>query len=261
MASIFVYNRSRGQYVELTTPHITDEDIYTLKACLPKGVEGLAFSPPSNASEGKVSDHFLVENKDSRVAEYCKTIGKKLEAMQQVRGAVKFYDLAFRLNKNLEIMLMTASLLGQHGHVDQADRLVNLYLQKCPDSAEAFFVRGKLALSRSDYDEAKVAFQNAQKKIKLDKVEHIALYKQLSIYERFVGIYLDRDQLFTRDLPQEQCVNEIKKLEVRTGELLREIISNPQKELQGMQFFLENQAQIFKKWLAEMDPSDESQLA
>lgn len=260
MASIFVYNRSRGHYVELATPHITEEDIHTLKACLPRGVEGLAFAPPPSGSTQGV-DHFLVENKDSRVAEYCKTIGKKLEAMQQVRGAVKFYDLAFRLNKNLEIMLMTATLLGQHGHVDQADRLVNLYLQKCPDSAEAFFVRGKLALSRSDYEEAKVAFQNAQKKIRLDKVDHIALYKQLSIYERFVGIYLDRDQLFTRDLPPDQCIAEIKRLSERTGELLKEISENPQKEQQGMQFFLENQQQIFKKWLVEMEPSHESLLA
>lgn len=260
MASIFVYNRSRGQYVELNTPNITEDDIQSLQACLPRGVEGLTFSAP-NPTPGNGADHFLVESKESRVAEYCKTIGKKLEAMQQVRGAIKFYDLAFRLNKNLEIMLMTASLLGQHGHVDQADRLINLYLQKCPDSAEAFFIRGKLALSRSDYDEARLSFLNAQKKIKLDNVEHIALYKQLSVYERFVGIYLDRDQLFTRDLPQEQCVLEIKKLRDRTHQLLEEISKSPQKELQGMQFFLENQQQIFEKWLSEMDTRRENPQA
>lgn len=256
MASIFVYNRSRGKYVELTTPHITEEDIHTLQSCLPRGVEGIAFSPPSPVPENG-SDHFLVENKDARVAEYCKTIGKKLEAMQQVRGAVKFYDLAFKLNKNVEIMLMTANLLGQHGHIDQADRLINLYLQKCPDSAEAFFIRGKLALSRSDYEEARLSFINAQKKIKLDKIEHIALYKQLSLYERFVAIYMDRDQLFTRDLPQDHCIQEIKNLRDRTGELIQEFGQHPQKELQGMQFFLETQRQIFEKWLAEMDTDHE----
>ncbi len=253
MASIYIYNRARGKCVELSTPSIAEEDIAKLKSSLPPNLEGISFDPPENSFEETLKE-LLVEDREARVAEYLKSIGHKLEQLQQVNGAIRFYDLAFRLSRNTEVLMMKARALSQHGQVEKAQALLGLYVKQHPDSPQAFYMMGKLALSRADYSEAQRHFLNAQNKLRANNVEHKPLADLLHSYVRFVGIYLDRDQLFTRDLPHEQCLAEIRALRERTQELSRDISADPKSELQGMLFFLETQDRIFEKWLAEMQP-------
>jgi hypothetical protein len=111
---------------------------------------------------------------------------------------------------------------------------------------------GKLALSRVDYAEAQRNFREARKRIREQNFEHRPLESVLEYYERFVSLYLDRDALFTRDLPHEELVEEIKRLRNRTQALRQDIDADSKNELQGMHFFLETQDRIFEKWLAEM---------
>src|SRR5262249_13954042 len=95
-------------------------------------------------------------------------------------------------------------------------------------------------------------FSQAEDKIRSANVEHKKLAELLPVYKDFVSIYLDRDRLFTRDLPPELCIAEIQQLRRRTQDLLKTLEVNPKPDLQGMAFFLETQDKIFEKWLEEM---------
>ena len=77
MASIFIYNRTRGKCVELSTPRIEDEDIAQLRSALPNNLEGISFASPVDSFEDKTVSEVRVEDKESRVAEYLKSIGNK----------------------------------------------------------------------------------------------------------------------------------------------------------------------------------------
>src|SRR5436190_1857171 len=170
---------------------------------------------------------FATADRESRVAEYLKSIGNKLAQLQQINGALRFYDLAFRITQNFDILMMKARVLSQFGQVDQAQKLLKYYIEQHPDSPEAFFMTGKLALSRADYSEAQRNFLQAQIRIRPNNVEHKPLQEILAVYERFVSIYLDRDQLFTRDLPQDECAREVQGLRQRTKDLIRDISMDP----------------------------------
>lgn len=252
MASIFIYNLKGGKCVELSNPQIRQEDILRLKEALPTHLEGIAFESPINRfSEDSISE-IRVEDQESRVAEYLKGIGTKLEQLSQISGALRFYDLAFRLSKNSEVMMLKARTLSQLGQVDRAERLLKRFSKKRPEEPEPYFLFGKHALSRSDYTTAQKYFEKARKLIRLGNVEHRQLQEILGYYIQFVQIYVDRDRLFTLDLPPEDCVNEIGKLQQRTQALTQDLKANSKSELQGMVFFLETQDQIFSKWLEEM---------
>ena len=252
MASIFIYNRTRGKCVELCTPRIAEEDIAQLKSSLPNNLEGISFASPIDSFENHSVPELRVEDRESRVAEYLKSIGNKLEQLQQVPGAIRFYDLAFRLSGSSEVLMMKARALSQYGQADQATRLLNRLADKHPDAPEPHFMYGKLALSRADYAQAQVHFQAAQSRLRANNVEHKQLAEVLAVYGRFVSIYLDRDQLFTRDLAHDDCIAEIRRLRQRAQALMLDIHSDSKAEIQGMIFFLENQDKIFEKWLDEM---------
>jgi len=259
MASIYIYNRSRGKCVELSTPRIVEEDIVQLKSALPSNLEGISFAPPIDSFEDKTVPELRVEDRESRVAEYLKSIGNKLEQLQQVPGAIRFYDLAFRLSGSSEVLMMKARALSQYGQADQAVRLLNRLVDKHPEAPEPHYMYGKLALSRADYAQAKLHFAEAKGRLRENNVEHKQLSEVLAIYERFVAVYLDRDQLFNRDLSPENCITEIRRLRDRTQALIRDIRGDSKAEIQGMLFFLETQDKIFEKWLDEMGaPRDET---
>jgi tetratricopeptide (TPR) repeat protein len=251
MASIFIYNRARGKCVELNSPQIVEEDINELKSALPANLEGISFSPPIDSFETTLKEMF-VEDRENKVAEYLKNIGRKLEQLHQAGGAIRFYDLAFRLSKNSEVLMMKARVLSQYGQADQAQKLLHHFVEQHPESPEAFFMFGRLALSRADYADAHQNFQAAKNRIRQNNVEHRGLLEVLNVYERFVRIYLDRDLLFNRDLSPEALADEIQRLRNRTQALMQDIQDDSKSELQGMQFFLETQDRIFEKWLAEM---------
>jgi tetratricopeptide (TPR) repeat protein len=261
MASIFIYNRSRGKCVELNTPRIAEEDIASLKSALPANLEGISFSSPLDTFEDHTVKELRVEDRELRVAEYLKSIGHKLEQLQQVAGAIRFYDLAFRLSGSSEILMMKARALSQYGQADQAQRLLNRIVEKHPDAPEPHFIRGKMALSRADYAEAEKHFKQAKALLRASNIEHKQLDETLGIYERFVQVYLDRDRLFTRDLSQDDCIAEIRHLRERTQVLSRDINGDSKPEIQGMLFFLETQDKIFEKWLDEMGAPPEPTLA
>jgi len=252
MASIYIYNKTRGKCVELSTPRIEDADIAQLKSSLPSNLEGISFASPLDSFEDKTVPELRLEDRESRVAEYLKSIGNKLEQLQQVPGAIRFYDLAFRLSGSSEVLMMKARALSQYGQADQATRLLNRLADKHPEAPEPHFMYGKLALSRADYTQARIHFTEAQKRLRENNIEHKQLSDVLAIYERFVAIYLDRDQLFTRDLAQEDCITEIRRLRQRTQTLMHDIRGDSKAEIQGMVFFLETQDKIFEKWLDEM---------
>lgn len=238
--------------MELCTPRIAEEDIAQLRSALPNNLEGISFASPIDSFEDQTVSELRVEDRESRVAEYLKSIGNKLEQLQQMPGAIRFYDLAFRLSGSSEVLMMKARALSQYGQADQATRLLNRVADKHPDAPEPHFMYGKLALSRADYAQAQAHFVAAQSRLRTNNVEHKRLSEVLAIYERFVAIYLDRDQLFTRDLPQEACINEIRRLRQRAQALLHDIHGHSSAEIQGMSFFLETQDKIFEKWLDEM---------
>ncbi len=251
MASIFIYNRARGKCVELNSPQIVEEDINELKSALPDNLEGISFSPPIDSFETTLKEMF-VEDRENKVAEALKNIGRNVEQLHQAGCAIGFYDLAFRLSKNSEVLMMKARVLSQYGQADQAQKLLHHFVEQHPESPEAFFMFGRLALSRADYADAHQNFQEAKNRIRENNVEHRGLLEVLIVYERFVRIYLDRDLLFNRDLSPEALADEIQRLRNRTQALMQDIQNDSKSELQGMQFFLETQDRIFEKWLAEM---------
>jgi tetratricopeptide (TPR) repeat protein len=252
MASIFLYNLKGGKCVELSCPGIGEEDIARLKASLPERLEGLAFESPLNKFHEESISEIRVEDRASRVAEYLKGIGAKLEKLHQVPGAVGFYDLAFRISGNRDYLMLKARTLGQAGQVERSERLMRLYAKSHPDSPEPQFQFGKNALSRNDYQAALSHFQQALQLTRGNVVEHRQLTRALEIYIQFVTIYIDRDRIFSRDLPPEQCMEEIKLLQTRTRLLAEAIRLSRLPELEGMVFFLETQEKIFDKWLEEM---------
>ena len=237
--------------MELLSAQIADEDIAQLQSALPANLEGIAFTSPVDIFENSLKE-VLVEDRENRVAEYLKNIGRKLEQLHQANGAIRFYDLAFRLSKSSEVLMMKARVLGQYGHVDQAQKLLGQYVQQHPDSPEAYYMFGKLALSRADYAEAQRNFRESQTRIREQNVEHRPLQQVLEYYDRFVGIYMDRDALFTKDLSTEDLASEIRRLRSRTQALVQDIQADSKSDVQGMHFFLETQDRIFEKWLAEI---------
>lgn len=252
MASIFIFNLKGGKCVELSSPEIEDDDIDRLRSVLPRNLEGISFESPLDRFEEDTVSEIRLENKKPRVAEYLRGIGNKLEQLQQAPGAVGFYDLAFRLTGNKEYLILKARTLGQIGQVDRAEYLLRRYSQDNPKSPEPYFHFGKHALSRADYQKAKEHFEKAQSLIRPNNVEHKKLEAILPTYIRFVSIYLDRDRIFSRDLPHDQCIKEIQRLQSRTRALVQDIRNQKITELDGMIFFLETQDKIFDKWLEEM---------
>lgn len=253
MASIYIYNLKGGKCVELSTPHIHDEDIAELRSVLPPKLEGLAFDSPLNRFGEDSLSEIRVEDRDTRVAEYLKGIGRKLEQLKQTPGALRFYDLAFRLGKNAEILLMKARVLGQLGYVDRADRLIRKYLKVQPQDPEPHYLLGRYALSRNDYSQAHEYFQLAQNLLRNRNVEHRQLKELVEVYLRFVSIYLDRDNLFNRNLPPEELLNEIQGLRNRTQSLIRDTQASSNSDLEGMSFFLDAQDKIFERWIQELE--------
>ena len=252
MASIFLYNIKGGKCVELSCPNIGEEDIARLKASLPERLEGLSFESPINKFEEDTISEIRVEDRVSRVAEYLKGIGAKLEKLHQVPGAVGFYDLAFRISGNRDYLMLKARTLGQAGQVERSERLMRLYAKDHPDSPEPQFQFGKNALSRNDYQSALSHFQQALALTRNNEVQHRQLEKAVEIYIQFVTIYIDRDRIFSRDLAPEKCIEEIKLLQTRARLLAEAIRLTRLPELEGMVFFLETQEKIFDKWLEEM---------
>lgn len=251
MASIYLYNLKGGKCVELSCPSIGEEDIARLKASLPDRLEGLSFESPMDKFDEDTISEIRVEDRISRVAEYLKGIGAKLEKLHQVPGAVGFYDLAFRISGNRDYLMLKARTLGQVGQVERAEKLMRVYAKSHPDSPEPEFQFGKNALSRNDYEAALRHFQTALEQTRQNNV-HRQLTKTLEIYIQFVTIYIDRDRIFSRDLPPAQCIDEIKLLQTRTRLLATGIRLTRLPELEGMVFFLETQEKIFDKWLEEM---------
>lgn len=252
MASIYLYNRNRGKCLELNTPQINEDDIVRLRSSLPTNLEGIYFNWPFRSEEEETQSEFRVENREQRVAEYLKNIGHKLEELQQLPGAFRFYDLSHRLSGNSEMIMMKARVLSQNGHVEKAERLLRQYIENEPDSPHAYYMFGKLALSRTDYEQAKKYFSQAKEHIRLNNVEHKQLAETLSVYEQFVQLYLDRDDLFNRNLKPQECIEEINQLRRRAQALIKTIRHDSKAELEGMIFFLETQDKIFEKWLQEM---------
>lgn len=252
MASIYVYNLKGGKCVELNNPRIESEDVERLKALLPTNLEGLAFESPlhqfSEAELGEVK----IEAQESRVAEYLRSIGSKLEQLHQVSGAMSFYDLAFRVSGKSDYLILKARMLRQAGHMDKAERLLTRYSEDNPEAPEPYYLKGKNALSRSDYQSALEHFERALSFTRASNVEHKRLRDILSVYLRFVSIYLERDQIFARDLNSEECQREIKHLLQQTQKLSAEIPTKKIGELDGMIFFLETQEKLFQRWLEEL---------
>jgi tetratricopeptide (TPR) repeat protein len=252
MASIYLYNLKGGKCVELSCPNIGEADIARLKASLPDRLEGLAFESPLEKFDEDSISEIRVEDRTARVAEYLKGIGNKLEKLHQVPGAVGFYDLAFRISGNRDYLMLKARTLGQVGQVERSERLMRLYAKSYPDSPEPQFQFGKNALSRNDYQSALDHFHKALELARLNEVEHRLLFKMLEIYIQFVSIYIDRDRIFSRNLPTAQCMEEIRRLQDRARLLAGAIRQARLVELDGMVFFLETQEKIFDKWLEEM---------
>lgn len=252
MASIFIYNLKGGKCVELSNPKIEDDDIDQLRHLLPKNLEGLSFESPIDKFDEDTLSEVRLEENTKRVAEYLKGIGNKLEQLHQVQGAVGFYDLAFRVSGNTDYLMLKARSLGQIGQVDKAERLLQRFSKNHPESPEPYYHFGKHALSRADYESAKEHFTKALSLVRSNNVEHKNLQTILETYVRFVSIYLDRDQIFARDLPQAQCIDEIERLQNRTRALADDIRNQRISELDGMIFFLETQDKVFEKWLQEM---------
>lgn len=251
MTSIYIYNRTRGKCVQLCCPEIADQDIEKLQASLPRTLEGLSFSALPSDLDRETLPHLRIEDSQSRVAEYLKGIGKKLEQLHQESGALSFYDLSFRLKPKSDVLIMRANVLRQLGHADKAERLLRHYLSKQPNSAEAYYLLGKISLNRHDYFTAGEHFTEALR-IAKQSANHERLCHTLKIHQRFIMIYQDRDHLFTRNLPQKKCIEEVKRLQSETDQLIEEIKANLTTETEGMVFFLENHQETFNKWLELM---------
>jgi tetratricopeptide (TPR) repeat protein len=250
MASIYLYNKDRC--LELKTPQIGEEDIKRLKSVLPPHVEGLSFSPPVKATENSTQVDFKTEQQEERVADYLKSIGSKLEQLHQVRSAVRFYDLAFRLSPRGDVLLMKARALSQHGEAEQADQLLNQCLQRDPLDPKPYLMLGKMAFGRSDYQLAKRYFEEGLKNI-LDKPpEQQNLKEVLSVYLEVIQIFLDRDQLFSRSLSPQDCLSEIQSLRLRARNFSNQLRRNQNTEIRGLDFYAEGLEKTFEKWIEEM---------
>lgn len=249
MASIYIYKRS-GKCVELSSPHLSETDIAALRAALPPNIEGISLTLPAHLATQAVPE-VKTELREGMISEYLKSVGLKLEQLQQLPGAFLCYDLAFRLNPRSDILMIKARALTQHGYADRAQKLLQSYAERYPEDPEPSFIFGKLALGRADYEEARRFFDEAEKKRQTNAAD-AALNQHLPLYQRAVQLYLDRDQLFQRNLSREQCMAEIKDLRQRTQTLLQDIRSHREQGLQGLEFLLENQDKVFEKWLEEM---------
>ncbi len=250
MASIYLYNKNRC--LELNNPRIEEEDIKRLKSVLPSHLEGIAFVPPENATEPLTSREYKTESQEVRVADYLKNIGNKLEQLHQVKGAVRFYDLAFRLNPNGDLLLMKARALSQHGEAEQADQLLNQYLKRDPLDPKPYVMLGKMAFGRSDYQVSKRYFEKALERARGTSVNAKDLGEVIQFYLKIIGIYLDRDQLFSRSLSSHECLIEIQSLHQRTQSFFKELKQSNNSEVQGLEFYVEGLEKTFEKWVEEM---------
>ncbi len=252
MASIYIYNLKGGKCVELLSPHIVEEDIAQLKSLLPPNLEGLSFESPLELFDEETITELKVEDREPRVAEYLKGIGTKLQKLRQIPGALRFYDLAYRVSGNTDMLMVKAQALTQTGQVERANQLLQRFSEARPDHPEPYFYFGKNALSRNDYNEALQNFETALDLIRTNNVEHRGLRDLLNYYVRFTDLYLDRDQLFNRDLDDEAMTREISHLRQRTRSLAEEIKHQRHSELEGMMFYLHTQEEIFGRWLEEI---------
>lgn len=257
MASIYIYNRAIRKCVKLSLPQMGQEDLEGLRGSLPTNLQGISFDSPFESEEEKSGTDFRVEKREGQIAQYLKSIGEKLERLNQEAGALRFYDLAFRLSPNSDIVMRKAKLLTEKGHPDKAQRLLDHYLENQPSDPKAYYRLGRLALNQKDYQRAHQNFFKAKKSLRPNNVEHKSLKEVLDIYARFVEIFLDRDGLF--QYSRQECQDKIQDLSRRTINLIQDIELSTKSELKGMLFFLENQKQTFKQWLIEMATFSESQ--
>lgn len=255
MASIYVYSLKGKKCVELKSPLLEEEELLKLEKLLPPNLKGLSFENPQklfdNAQE-TCEEHKEVDNRKT-VGEYLKGIGFKLESLKLYYGALRFYDLALKHQSSSEVLMRKAHVLEMLGYADKAERLLKEYQKKNPQAPEPYFVLGKQALSRSDYHQAETCFAESWQRLNKKNPSHRPLKKNLNLYLKFVRLFLKRDQLFTRNLSHEECAAEIERLIEETHQLEAEVEKRSEgQKLEGMEFFLKNQRDIFKKWLEEM---------
>ncbi|MCB1214339.1 MAG: hypothetical protein KDK66_02565 [Deltaproteobacteria bacterium] len=256
MPSIYIYSLKGKKCVEVKSPLLEEEEILKLEKFLPASLKGLSFEDPRPLFKqaGQECEEYREESDPRSVAEYLVGIGVKLESLKLYYGALRFFDLALKHRSSSEVIMRKAHVLELLGYADKSERLLNQYQQKNPKAPEPYFILGKQALGRTDYARAEQCFKQALERLNSKKERHEGLKKNINLYLKFVGLFLERDRLFTRNLSHEECMDEIRRLIQDTYDLEEEVEKRGQTEkLEGMIFFLKNQRTIFNKWLEEMD--------
>lgn len=257
MGSIFLYSNRSGQCVELKVPEATPSDLARLHGALPRNVTGLSFTRPTlthSGGGGGGGAHFHAVSSPARVSEHLTAVGEKMLRAGQALAALRFFDLAGRLQQRESLSLLRAEALVAVGRMDEAQGEANRFLRLKPEEGRAHFLLGKVYLHQERYEEARRHFTLARRFLPETDPQRGALQG----YLEFNQIYLDRDALHTRDLGREDYVQEIENLRSRALALRSVVQTSPSPDLRGMEPHLDHLDNLFQSWLRELAANDKA---
>ncbi len=250
VSSIFLFSQSQGRCVELELPQASPSDLEVLHGALPANVSGLSFTRPDLKAPQRGPVRFHSVSSPTHVAEHLGTLGDRMLNASQPLAALRFFDLATRMNSDLVFHLKRAEALLPLGRLEEAQREIDYVLRYNPENAGALFLKGRIALHQERYVDAVPFFKRAEIFAENENQRIMA-----SAYLRFARIYQDRDQLHLRNLAPNDYVVEIKQLQSTSRQLHDEVQGSAIAPLQGMEVHLEALENLFSSWLRELSAS------
>jgi tetratricopeptide (TPR) repeat protein len=177
-----------------------------------------------------------------------RNVGEKLLGMDQPLGALRFFDLSLKVHQETEVSLLRSKALVALGRIGEAEQELNRFLQAEPQNGQAYFLFGRIYLSRNDYQAAERYFRWAQALFpEGDSQRSVA-----SAYLGFNQLFLDRDALYARDLSPGDYVREIENLTHQVVEFKAQVLASSHEEVRGMEPHLETMVKLFQHWRAEI---------
>jgi len=246
LGSIFFYSEKNHKCLEVKDPQIQTSDLVDLQGLLPRNLQGICFAKPTPATSEVILFHS--ESRQPYVSKYLMDVGQKLLGLGQPLGALRLFDLALRIRHDPQVALLRSETLVGLGRMEEAKKDIDRFLRWQPRNGLAHYLLGRIFLNRDDYRTAEGYFRMALAQLGSEDPRR----ETVKAYLEFNQIYLDRDALYSRNLSAQEYVSEIQILRKQVQVHRTKILEHPDREVRGMEPYLDHLDKTFEGWLVEI---------
>ncbi len=225
---------------------MTSSDLETLRNLLPEHLRGVGFSrPPLADQEGA---RFQIEKRSKVVAKCLFNLGEKLLEKDVFYAALSCFDLSLKVRKTPLASLARAKVLITLGQLDLAEREIQRFSKWKQQTGMVFWIRGRILLSRHDYQGAQLLFEAGLKSTKEGSLENEVLLRYLKLNL----LFLERDSLYSRNLSGQDYLHAIESLNQQVQTKRTEVRKSLHREIREMEPLLDGLEKLFKNWVEQI---------